>query len=57
MLAVSRCETELVKALIERGADIDAKDKNGSTVLMKTIDNCCVEEAQILIEAGAGVRS
>ena len=44
---------EQIQTLIERGADINAKDTNGKTVLMYAINHPNLELARILIRAGA----
>lgn len=44
---------EMVKLLITRGADVNAKDKEGQTALSLAIRNKMPEIAEILREAGA----
>ena len=44
---------EFTRILIENGADINAKDKFGSTPLEKTVDDKHFETAQLLIDHGA----
>ncbi|MHB1459630.1 MAG: ankyrin repeat domain-containing protein [Armatimonadota bacterium] len=44
---------EIVKLLIARGADVNAKDKEGRTALSLAVRNNMPEIAKILKEAGA----
>jgi len=45
--------TELVQALLEAGADVNAVDSGGSTPLAEAMPNGNVEIAKILLAAGA----
>jgi ankyrin repeat protein len=51
---------EIIKALIDAGADVNAQYTNGSTVLMFAISDCsdlelCIERMDLLLKAGAKV--
>ena len=48
-------DLETVKLLIENGADIDAKDKDGYTVLMYASNNGNLEIIKYLVENGADI--
>ena len=48
-------DLETVKLLIENGADINAKDEDGYTVLMHASFNGYLEIVKYLIEKGANV--
>jgi ankyrin repeat protein len=43
----------LIELLIEKGADIDAKDMEGVTPLMEAVIACDVETVQLLLRKGA----
>jgi len=45
----------MVKVLIECGADVDAKDSSGQTVLMREVEKGHTEMVKVLIECGADV--
>ena len=49
--------TEVVKALIEAGADVNAKDNDGWTVLSWACTKNNKDIAQLLIENGANVNA
>lgn len=53
--AAERKETERIRSLIEKGADINTQDSEGRTATMIATYNNDVETAKILIEAGADV--
>jgi uncharacterized protein len=46
-----------VKALIEQGADLNAKDENGRTALMYAVEQNRTEAAQTLLARGAEVNA
>ena len=48
-------DLEIVKYLLENGADINAKDNYGTTALMKASSNGQLEIVQFLIENGADI--
>ena len=54
MVAVATGNTEIVRALLERGADVDVKADHGVTALMLTEKNGYIEIAELLEQAGAG---
>ena len=48
-------QTEKVKALLEAGADVEAKDNDGETVLMVAAVGGYTDVVRTLLEAGADV--
>ena len=48
-------ETEIVRALVDAGANVDARNKEGTTPLMHTAQSCQIESMEILLEANARV--
>jgi hypothetical protein len=56
ILAASRGHTQIVRVLIEHGADVDAKDACGHTALEFARDNDYMEMAEMLEKAGARER-
>ena len=50
-------DTEEVKLLIEKGADVDAKDWKGRTALMGAALKGHTETVKLLIEKGADVNA
>ena len=55
MAAAYSDAVEVAELLIEKGADIDAKDKTGSTALMWAARDNSLEMVKLLIEKGADV--
>lgn len=55
--AASRGDIESVKALLEKGADINAKDELGRSALLVVVSNAQKEMARLLIERGADVNT
>ena len=53
MLAAKKGHTETVEALLDKGADINAKDKYGKTVLMRAEYAGQTEIVRLLKQAGA----
>ena len=51
------CRTEIVQALIDKGADVNAKDKKGATALMLASQKGYKEIVQLLITKGADVNA
>jgi ankyrin repeat protein len=49
--------TEAARMLIEKGADVDARDKGGSSVLAKAAGSNNIEVARLLIAKGAGINT
>jgi ankyrin repeat protein len=49
--------TERVKELIQRGADINQRDDNGRTALMFAVINLHYETMKVLLECGADVNA
>jgi ankyrin repeat protein len=43
----------VMKSLLEHGADVDARDKNGTTPLLRAVRNRCAGAVQTLIDADA----
>jgi len=54
MVAVATGNTELVRTLLDAGADVDAKADYGLTALIMTERNGYIEIAELLENAGAG---
>ncbi len=50
--AVNRNDVEAARNLLERGADVEDKDKNGSTALMYAVDKG-IEITSLLVDWGA----
>lgn len=50
-------DVDAVKEAIEQGVDIDFKDENGRTALMKAAFMNSLEVAKLLIEQGADVNA
>lgn len=50
-------EIEAARSLIASGADINARDENGLTALMRTVQHNATETAALLIKAGADVNA
>lgn len=64
IIAAQRCDdedkekrTKVIKALIAGGADVDAKDENGSTALLWAAQFCDAEAVKALIAAKANVNA
>jgi hypothetical protein len=55
ILAAWQGDTAKVKILLDAGADVNAKDDDGVTVLMWAVLSSSVEAVRILLEAGADV--
>ena len=55
--AVSRGETEKVKALLESGADVNAKYMDGETALMAAALKGHTDTVKALLDAGADVET
>jgi len=54
MVAVATGNTEIVRALLDAGADVDAMADHGVTALMMTEKNGYIEIAELLEKAGTG---
>jgi ankyrin repeat protein len=50
-----RAKPEVVKALIDAGAQLDVQNEDGMTALMYAVDLECLETARLLVFAGANV--
>jgi ankyrin repeat protein len=57
MFAVGHGYTEIAKLLVEKGADVDARDKDGFTALMMAAWQGHAEIAKLLIDRGADVNA
>lgn len=55
MLAAFRGDAAAVRALLERGADVNARDKDGDTALMFAAYKGHTEIVSLLLERGANV--
>jgi ankyrin repeat protein len=53
MWAAARGHAEVVQVLLETGADVNVKDKNGKTALMRAVIKGHKEIAEILKKSGA----
>ncbi len=57
MIAAMRGQTEIVKLLVAKGANVETTDSNGSTPLLLAVDSDRYELAEYLISAGANVNA
>lgn len=57
ILASNRCSPEVVKILIDAGADVNLHNNTGDTALMRATVKKCPTVAGILIEAGADINA
>ena len=55
--AISKGDTEKVHALLEKGADVNAKDNNGGTALMRAAQEGQTDTLQALLANGADVNA
>ena len=55
--AAGRGDTAKVQLLLDKGADINAKDSNGETALMEAADNGHLEVVKQLLAKGADVNA
>jgi ankyrin repeat protein len=55
MRAARNAEPEVVKSLVDAGADLDVQNEEGMTALMFAADEDNVENARVLVLAGANV--
>jgi ankyrin repeat protein len=53
---ISVSDTALIKKLLDKGADINAKD-DGLTLLMKASSEGCIKTAKLLIDKGADINA
>lgn len=53
MQEIKKCNIEEVKEIIQKGGNVNAKDKNGATPLMLAIDHCDLEMVKYLVDKGA----
>ncbi len=57
IVACAKGHTEVVKALLAKGADVNARNVNGWTALMAASANDHLEEVALLLDRGAEVNS
>ncbi len=59
LVSAARCQQNLdvIRLLIERGANVNAKDKDGNTALMMAVKNGYLDKIQLLIANGADVNA
>ena len=57
MCAALEGRTETVKALLRKGADVNAKDDSGRTALMFAVINLHGQTVKVLLEHGADVNA
>lgn len=55
--AAARDDVAAVKRLLDRGVDIESRDKRGRTALLVATHRNAIETARVLIEAGANVNA
>ena len=55
--AAARGESDRVRALLDGGADIEARDKEGKTALMIAANRCRGQIVQLLLDSGADVNA
>ena len=55
--AAKEGQTETVQALIAKGADVNAKEKNGWTALIRAAKKGHIDIVKALLEAGADVNA
>ena len=55
--AIKENNIEAVKLLLERGADINTKDKDGRTALMYAASAGCTETVKLLLDHGADINA
>ncbi len=53
--AVQKGDTEIVKMLLDKGADVNAKDNNGNAALIWAVDRKNTEIIKMLLDKGADV--
>lgn len=53
--AANQCKTEVIKWLLEKGSDINARDHKGRTPLMHAAGNGGKDHLQPLLDAGADI--
>lgn len=53
MSAVDGKNIEIIKLLLENGADVNLKDKYGNDTLFKAVDTYNLELIKLIVEAGA----
>ena len=54
---MANCNADVVRFLIERGADVNAYDRNGTTALMEAAEHGHADIVRTLIENGADMNA
>ena len=55
MMAIAKGMAGVAALMVEKGANLDAADKDGKTPLMMTIDKGMVAVAALMVERGANL--
>lgn len=53
MRACRRGDVDVIKALLEKGADVESRDQYGATALIIAASECKVDATRLLLEKGA----
>ncbi|KAL6406251.1 FabD/lysophospholipase-like protein [Ilyonectria robusta] len=52
-IAAESCQDDMVKILLEHGADVDCEDRSGDTPLYRATGRCAKSTVKVLLDAGA----